>query len=1030
MLSSIQVVVIWRWFTLSILALSLSACGGGGGSSRTPDGVVTISDGTGGTVAISDPASPIYGTQVRLLPDSLDSTSETIRITYQDDLPAPLPETALDLGAMQASKTLILSRTGSNDFYLPAEVTLPYDTELVGEDDLPLVFYWNPTSGKYSAVALSNLDRANGTVTFRTAHFSSFVILVLGNWRGQTIPGQVIPEVDTGFRSEVDGFFVTNFGAYDQPSGSCLGMANYAGWYFENKKALKGIGLHSLYKEGDPVLEADDQNVRELISRAYMASSQVWANYALNFQINLGESLTGYYLIQTMLMTGQPQVLLMANESLSNAHAVTVYGYDANNARFLIYDNNRPRETHYLPWSLEEGFGSFSASNVYEKFAFDALHTTFSPATMESFFLGVETGWPASKFATITMQAPTPSASDPNVLIAETETQVEIAGSIPRLAGEDNPNAQRYAHIWVNGTLQYELFPSFPVSTTGDFSTVLANLPNPQGSDLIIVVSESADKWRRGIRGFLQATIRVRNDNEHTLALSFTGNGSGRVLSNPTGIDCVSDCNAIFPDGTTVTLRAIPDEGQAFGGWEGVCTGMASICTVTLDASRAVTAHFITAGPRGWSTPSTISSLATGFGNEPKVALRENGDALLIWVLNDEATTLRSLWHSRYSADIGWSNPGLIESNDGATYDHRLAMNPTSGKGIVAWKQWEPDSNWGAEYHIWARPFSPDTGWGSAARIDNLDMPVGRPDVGVDEGGNAVVVWSSQNPICCSVFANRFSASSGWSTADVIETEFTMGLLHLDPLLHVSPGGEAVSIWSYTNANRGLRAIWSNRMTGNGTWGSALEILNKEELETSGIIALMSAPSLGGDAAGNAVMGMMQATVDINNGGETQFQPIAKRSQVNWQPGVIDIAPSKSSFSETSHLYVASGRNGQTLAAWIEPEGRLVAAVGSSTGGAWATEDTVNITSLGYRSWPLSIAVDDQGNGAIVWEQVSADGGTDIVVANYTAGRGWDTPRNVGSGNAPSLSMNASGDAILAWSSGQGITVSHFESGR
>jgi len=77
------------------------------------------------------------------------------------------------------------------------------------------------------------------------------------------------------------------------------------------------------------------------------------------------------------------------------------------------------------------------------------------------------------------------------------------------------------------------------------------------------------------------------------LTVSKGGAGGGTVTSDPGGIDCGSDCQEPYEDGTTVTLTAAPDPGSTFGGWSGggAC-GMALLCQVTMNGDRSVTATF------------------------------------------------------------------------------------------------------------------------------------------------------------------------------------------------------------------------------------------------------------------------------------------------------------------------------------------------------------------------------------------------------------------------------------------------------
>jgi hypothetical protein len=63
------------------------------------------------------------------------------------------------------------------------------------------------------------------------------------------------------------------------------------------------------------------------------------------------------------------------------------------------------------------------------------------------------------------------------------------------------------------------------------------------------------------------------------------GDGTGKVASAPTGIDCGATCSFNFFNNTTVTLTATADGGSIFTGWsDGGCTGTGS-CVVNTAAS-------------------------------------------------------------------------------------------------------------------------------------------------------------------------------------------------------------------------------------------------------------------------------------------------------------------------------------------------------------------------------------------------------------------------------------------------------------
>lgn len=94
-----------------------------------------------------------------------------------------------------------------------------------------------------------------------------------------------------------------------------------------------------------------------------------------------------------------------------------------------------------------------------------------------------------------------------------------------------------------------------------------------------------------------------------TLTVNRAGTGTGRVTSEPSGIDCGSECLASFSDGTEVTLTASAAVGSTFEGWTGDCVGTELTCTVTLDAARSVTATF-----DGVAVPLTVTVGGGGAG--------------------------------------------------------------------------------------------------------------------------------------------------------------------------------------------------------------------------------------------------------------------------------------------------------------------------------------------------------------------------------------------------------------------------------
>ncbi len=106
-------------------------------------------------------------------------------------------------------------------------------------------------------------------------------------------------------------------------------------------------------------------------------------------------------------------------------------------------------------------------------------------------------------------------------------------------------------------------------------------------------------------------TVQVNSDTslyayfrpvERTLKTAVSTGGS--VVSLAANINCTEQtCYERFLLDTELTLSALPLRGYTFTGWSGSCSGTASDCRITLDAYKAVGAHF---APITSSTPSSV----------------------------------------------------------------------------------------------------------------------------------------------------------------------------------------------------------------------------------------------------------------------------------------------------------------------------------------------------------------------------------------------------------------------------------------
>jgi hypothetical protein len=87
-----------------------------------------------------------------------------------------------------------------------------------------------------------------------------------------------------------------------------------------------------------------------------------------------------------------------------------------------------------------------------------------------------------------------------------------------------------------------------------------------------------------------------------TLTVTKAGTAAGTVVTTPAGIDCGADCTAVFPSGTSVTLKAVEGYRARFAGWSGDCSGTTS-CVLSMTGDHAVQARFNAVSPTGCKVP-------------------------------------------------------------------------------------------------------------------------------------------------------------------------------------------------------------------------------------------------------------------------------------------------------------------------------------------------------------------------------------------------------------------------------------------
>ena len=116
-----------------------------------------------------------------------------------------------------------------------------------------------------------------------------------------------------------------------------------------------------------------------------------------------------------------------------------------------------------------------------------------------------------------------------------------------------------------------------------------------------------------------------------------------------------------------------------------------------------------------------------------------------------------------------WQGAALIETdNAGSASGPQIAID-ANGNALAVWRQYD-----GTRYNIWVNRYTAGSGWGVAALIetDNAGDALD-PQIAIDANGNALAVWVQHDGTRENIWANRYTAGSGWGMAALIETDNT-----------------------------------------------------------------------------------------------------------------------------------------------------------------------------------------------------------------------------------------------------------------
>ncbi len=263
--------------------------------------------------------------------------------------------------------------------------------------------------------------------------------------------------------------------------------------------------------------------------------------------------------------------------------------------------------------------------------------------------------------------------------------------------------------------------------------------------------------------------------------------------------------------------------------------GNALAVWVQSDATRNVYSNRYTAGT-GWGAAVLIETDNAGSASTPpKIAFDASGNALAVWSQSDG--TRNNIWSNRYTIGVGWGAAAVIETDiTGYDYAPQIAID-ANGNALAVWSQLTSIGG----YNIWTNRYTVGTGWGTAAILEPAAGSVfDPPQLAFDANGNALAVWYKN----LKIWSNRYIVGTGWGTAEPIETDNSAGTSSPRPQIAFDANGNALAVWNKDDGTRDN--IWANRYTAGTGWGTAA-LIETDNLGDA------SYPRIAIDANGNAL---------------------------------------------------------------------------------------------------------------------------------------------------------------------------------
>jgi hypothetical protein len=348
------------------------------------------------------------------------------------------------------------------------------------------------------------------------------------------------------------------------------------------------------------------------------------------------------------------------------------------------------------------------------------------------------------------------------------------------------------------------------------------------------------------------------------------------------------------------------------------------------------------------------------------------------------------------------------------------------------------------EYNtVWARYFTPATGWGKAEIIDNSrtpgknieDVRGGKNDLRIsfDTRGNALAVWNRDTGydetkgFMQETWDNHYTAGVGWGQAE----HFDHSPGETRPVMIArDTQGNALAVWTHFANNSST--LWAKNYKPDTGWSDATPIAS-----VGGDATIMQ---LASDTNGNAIVLWRTDKKGKNTHGLYSVYVIYYAAAIGWGETMIISKVLNSYHMQT--LKFDFDNSGNVILVWsfednTDDEKQIhiwAKRYGVATGWEKAVKIDPGVISRYSNhvseSVQAKIAFDSRDNAIVVWTQVKDCSQGGIWTNRYTPGKGWGTAAPITKTDLDQsnhqLAVDPRGNAMVIWKQRNGIGASYY----